>query len=165
LRSRIPYIAAAILAVVLVFNLTNTQGLNAAAPLLFTTTEGQEIDLSVSQGNVRLITFWSPSCSVCERDIQKLESLKSEFGEHAFEIISVAMPYAGEDEVARYIKEHNISYPVAMDTDSSISDGFPGVRFTPTTFLMNEQGSIIWRRTGGLKLQETSQLVENALRS
>jgi len=163
LKIRIPYIAAAILLAVLSFNLTNTPRLNAAALVTLTTTEGREIDLSASQGKVRLISFWSPSCSVCGQDVVKLESLQSQFDEQPFEIISVAMPYAPDDEVAHYIKEHNISYPVAMDANSTIRDGFPGVRFTPTTFLIDDRGSIIWRKTGSLKLSETKLLVENAL--
>lgn len=163
MKLRIPYIAAAILLAVLVFNLTNTPGLKAAALVTLTTTDGREIDLSASQGKVRLISFWSPDCSVCERDVAKLESLQSQFDEQPFEIISVAMPYAADEEVAHFMEQHDISYPVAMDADSTIRDGFPGVRFTPTTFLIDEQGSIAWRRTGSLKLPETALLVENAL--
>lgn len=153
----------AILAAVSLLHLADTPGISAAPLITFNTLTGHNINLAVPQGKTRLVSFWSPECSICERDRPHLARLHQQFDEDELEIIAVAMPYDSHDKVASHIDDHSIAYRVAHDTDGTIGASFPGVRFTPTTFLIDGHGEIIWRHVGRLDAAEASTRIARSL--
>ncbi len=148
LKLRIPYLLAAMIATASFSYLADTNSLKAAPVTRLKTTSGDAINLAAPEGKARLVTFWAPDCPISKRNVPVLSSLYEQYAQEAFEVISVAMPYADPQEVDRYIKTNQISYPVAIDQNGETSDAFPGVRFTPTTFLIDGNGEIVWKHVG-----------------
>lgn len=161
MKLKIPYLVAAVVATSSLFYLANTPGLSAAQLVSFDTTTGQTVDLASPKGKTRLISFWAPDCPISERDTSSLSHLQKQFADTEFEVMAVAMPYARQDDIQSRMDV--IDYPVAHDTSGSISEGFPGVRFTPTTFLIDGSGKIIWRHVGALDTAETATHITRSI--
>lgn len=160
---RIPYLLAATLVAGMLFYLSDTPGLSAAPLVSLTTSAGHEINPAAPQGKARLISFWSPDCPISERNFPALSTLQEEFDGVDFEVLAVAMPYSQESEIQSFIKRHRIDITVAHDKEGTVSDAFPGVRFTPTTFLIDGNGTIVWRHIGRLKATRGAQKIGEVL--
>jgi len=152
-RIRIPYLLALTMGALGVFYGTSTQGLNASPTTSVTTLQNQQIELGTS-GSTRLVSFYSPDCPISKRDVTSLGALDKEFGQRDVEGIAVAMPYDTAERIAEFNDQHKPAYHLAHDTDGSVANAFPNVRFTPTTFLIDSEGKIVWRHTGRMRMNE-----------
>lgn len=151
MKIRLPYLLAASIAAISIFYFTTTQGLNASPVVTVSTLAGQQFDLASTGGNARLVTFYSPNCPISKRDIPDLTRTHERLKNEPLDIIAVAMPYDNEAEIERFQESKNIGYAMAHDKDGSIGSAFPNVRFTPTTFLIDSSGTIVWRHIGRLR--------------
>lgn len=163
MKLRIPYLLATVVAVASCLYLTDTRSLKAAPLVYVETIAGHEIDLTAPAGKTRLVTFWSPDCPISERNVKALAALHNQFNGEGFEIVAVAMPYSNLSEIHSYIDRHEISYPVAFDHNGEVSDAFPGVRFTPTTYLIDSDSKIIWKHVGRMTKDEAASEIMPAL--
>lgn len=110
-----------------------------------------------------MVSFWSPDCPISERDIPGLSELQRQFSDQSFEIVAVAMPYSDPAELKDYVSDNNIQYTIAHDTEGSINQSFPGVRFTPTTFLIDGSGKIVWRHVGKVDATKAASQITGLL--
>jgi len=141
--------------------LADTPGLNAAQLMSLETISGNSVDLATPQGTTRLVSFWAPDCPISKRDAADLSQLQNLFANDEFEIVAIAMPHAPDAEVQA--SADDLNYPVAHDSDGSIVKGFPGVRFTPSTFLIDGDGNIVWRHVGKLNATDTARRITDLL--
>ncbi len=161
LKLRIPYLLAATLFAASLFYLSDTPGLSAAPLVSMTTSSGQKVNLAAPEGKARLIAFWSPDCPISERNIPAMSDLQAQFGGAEFEVLAIAMPYSEDSEIESFLKKGDINISVAHDKNGVVSDAFPGVRFTPTTFLIDGSGDIVWRHVGRMTAtQGAARIVE-----
>ena len=165
MKLRIPYLMAALVATASFFYLADSRGLSAAPVVSLTTMEGHTINLAEPDGTTRLVTFWAPDCAISERNIPSLSQLEKQFANEAFEIVAVAMPYSEEKEIGEYVAKNKVGYPVAFDRTGTTSDAFPGVRFTPTTFLIDGNSNIVWKHIGKLRTAEFATHIKQTLHS
>jgi len=146
LKLKIPYLLGALVFTGALFYLANPQGLSAAPVLTLKAMDGRQLELAETAGKHRLISFFSPTCAISKRNATTLNRLAKT---SAIEVIGIAMPYDTADGLQEWIHTP-LAYPVVHDTDGSIADAFAGVRFTPTTFLIDQAGEVVWRKTGRL---------------
>lgn len=151
MKIRLPYLLAASIAAMSMFYFTTTQGLNASPVVTLTSLDGQHFELGSTGAKARLVTFYSPNCPISKRDIPDLTFTHERLRNEALDVIAVAMPYDELSEIGRFQKSKNITYSMAHDNDGSIGAAFPNVRFTPTTFLIDNSGQIVWRHVGRLR--------------
>lgn len=163
MKLKIPYLVATLVATTSLLYLADTPGLSAAQLVSFKTVSDQQIDLAAPLGKTRLVSFWAPDCAISERNAPDLSQLQSQFVDDEFEIVAIAMPYADKDDVQTHTKE--VDYLVAHDNDGSVTKGFPGVRFTPTTFLIDGDGNIVWRHVGRLNTTKAASRITAVLLS
>ncbi|OED43016.1 hypothetical protein AB833_04770 [Chromatiales bacterium (ex Bugula neritina AB1)] len=154
MKLKISYLLAASVALTGANYLANPPGLSAAPVVTLKATDGRLFDLAASGETTRLVTFFSPDCPLSKRDWPTLSELNNKHSEDTLEIVSVTMPYDQPAATAPLIESGTINYPVVTDTDGSIGNAFPNVRFTPTTFLIDKKGEIVWRHTGRINPQE-----------
>jgi len=163
LKLKIPYLLATVLATASLLHLTDNTGLSAAPLVTFKTINGLSVDLAAPEGKATLISFWSPDCPFSQRNESTLSALRDQFTNHKLDIVAVAMPYADRDAIDAKVSSEEIQYQIAHDTSGQISDAFPGVRFTPTTFLIDSKGQIIWRHVGKLNTSNIEMLITKTL--
>jgi len=88
------------------------------------------------------------------------------YADQGFVVIGVHSPeFSLEREVEnvrRYIKEHEIRFPVPIDNDFSTWNRY-GNRYWPAMYLIDKRGIIRYVRIGEGGYQETESLLRNLL--
>jgi peroxiredoxin len=115
--------------------------------------DGKKLNLASLKGKPVLITFWATSCPGCIKEIPHLIELYHELHAKGLEVIGIAMPYDRPDYVMEMIKRKNIPYPIALDLKGEAVLAFGKVSLTPTSFLIDEQGQIVKKKIGEMKME------------
>jgi len=97
------------------------------------------------RGKVVLVDFWTYSCINCIRSLPYVNAWAQKYRDHGLVVIGVHAPeFAFEKDpanVARAIKDFHISYPVAMDNDYAIWQGFNN-EYWPAHYFIDVHGRI-----------------------
>jgi thiol-disulfide isomerase/thioredoxin len=83
-----------------------------------------------------LLHFWAPWCAIC-----KLEQGNISYANKHTKIITVASFSTSKQEVADYIKKHNLSWNVIYDKNNEIAKKY-GIRGVPASFFINSEKQI-----------------------
>jgi peroxiredoxin len=102
---------------------------------------GGKISLKGLRGKIVILTFFSPSCSVCERQSSSIDKLAEEIKSNEVVFLLVA-DRVKEKELVRYKKEFHISIPILINRDGSVSRSY-SVRGHHETFFIGRKGKII----------------------
>lgn len=121
---------------------------NVAAPdFQLTTLDGAEVSRDALRGKVVLVNFWATWCPPCRVEMPGFQDVYDRKNAEGFTILGVSTDAAGREHVARYLREHDITYPVAMATGGVVK-AFGGSRALPTSFLLDRQGRVRHTVTG-----------------
>ena len=97
------------------------------------------------RGKVVLVDFWTYSCINCIRSLPYVRGWADKYKDHGLVVIGVHAPeFAFEkdaDNVAKAIKDLGVDYPVAMDNDYAIWQGFHN-EYWPAHYFIDPQGRI-----------------------
>ncbi|WP_174613101.1 TlpA family protein disulfide reductase [Virgibacillus ihumii] len=102
------------------------------------------------------IHFWSVSCDTCKRAMPKVNRFRDEYNEQ-LNIIAVHMPRMKEDLDIELIQttatEHDITQPVFVDNDQTLSDAFH-IKIVPAYYLFDTEGRLRHYHSGdgGMRL-------------
>lgn len=110
-----------------------------APPLALRTLQGQPQPLAALRGTPVVLTVWAPWCGVCKLESSALSQLQRLVGDSA-RVVGVATAYSSEAQVHRFLREHDVDYPVLLgdaDTLRALK-----VESFPTTFFLSADGRI-----------------------
>jgi cytochrome c biogenesis protein CcdA/thiol-disulfide isomerase/thioredoxin len=97
------------------------------------------------RGKVVLVDFWTYSCINCIRSLPYVNAWAQKYHDHGLVVIGVHSPeFAFEKDsanVAKAIKDFGITYPVAMDNDYAIWQGFNN-EYWPAHYFIDAKGQI-----------------------
>jgi peroxiredoxin len=101
-----------------------------------------------------LVYFWGSWCSICLTTSPFVSTLALE---SEYNIISIALSSGDDQQVTRYLNEHDYHFDVVNDDSGEISQSW-GVAVTPSIFIIDTQGDIRFISTGmtslwGMKLR------------
>lgn len=134
-----------------------------APSVTFSIIDGRRIDLENLHGKPVLVTFWATTCSSCIKEMPLFISLYNDPSLKGLEIIGVAMSYDPPDRVVSVTRKQNVPYLISLDIDGSIAKAFNDVQFTPTTFLIAQDGRIIRQKTGEIDIKIFREQIEKLL--
>ena len=77
-----------------------------------------------------------------------LTALWEELRDEGYSFVAVAMPHDRPDSVVNLIKRTGWKHPVAIDISGEIVAAFENVVGTPTSFLVNRDGTLDVRLVG-----------------
>lgn len=143
---------------------------NGPAPELAKLTNwmNTEKPLSINQlrGKVILVNFWTYSCNDCTTQIPNIQKWYNSYHEQGLEIIGVHTPrYLFEKVSGNFTNAVNsmgITYPVAQDNDFKTWTAFH-TQFWPTTFLIDQNGNIVYTQLGNDKTAKTEKAIRTLL--
>jgi thiol-disulfide isomerase/thioredoxin len=116
------------------------------------------------KGKPILVTFWSPNCVLCLREVEHLNLLYNQHqGGQSFELLALSMYYDRPDWVIETSSRSGMRYPVYFDLDKQLSAAFGGVVATPTSFLLDRNGQVIYRHTGQLDFSVIEQKLKHLM--
>ena len=111
-----------------------------------TTLDGRTISLASLKGKVVIVDFWATWCPPCREEIPHFVQLYKTYAPK-LEILGISLDEDGKEAVAAFVKEHEMTYPVALG-DEALGDTFGGIRGLPTTFVIDPQGRIVRKYLG-----------------
>lgn len=115
----------------------------AAPELSGTTLAGEAYTLAAHRGRPVLVQFWASWCPVCRAEQSSIAAI----AENDPDVITVAMQSGNAAQVAGYMREQGVSYPVLNDPDAVIASRW-GVHAVPVSFIVAPDGSIRFVEVG-----------------
>jgi peroxiredoxin len=117
------------------------------------TLAGQPYKLPAHPARPVLVHFWATWCPVCRTEQSSIAAIAHDDPD----VITIAMQSGKPEEVARFMKEQGIDFPVMNDADGSISNTW-GVHAVPASFIIAPDGQISFVEVGyttgiGLRLR------------
>ena len=134
-----------------------------AAEVTFVGLKGEQTALSSLRGKVVLVNFWATTCTICLREMPKIAEIHEKYRARGFETIAVAMAYDRPDWVFEYAERTRPPFAIALDLQGKAERAFGGVRGTPTSFLVDKKGRIVWRVEGEPDFGELGRRIEKEL--
>jgi thiol-disulfide isomerase/thioredoxin len=122
------------------------------------------LKLSELKGKVVLVEFWTFGCFNCRNVEPYIKTWHQKYSDKDLVVIGVHAPEFGYERVLanvqRYIRDHAISYPIAIDNDFTTWKRYNN-RYWPAMYLVDKRGVIRYLRVGEGGYQQTErQIVE-----
>lgn len=124
------------------------------APLLQgTTLAGLPYRLPAHPERPVLVHFWGTWCPICRAEQSSIDAIAHDHPD----VITIAMQSGKPEEVAGFMREQGIGFPVLNDADGSLSASW-GVHAVPASFIVSPDGTIRFVEVGyttgiGLRLR------------
>lgn len=124
-----------------------------------TTLDGKTVTLKDLEGKQTILCFWWAESPAATRELTTLNELKAEQGSKV-EVLTIN---AGDDQltVDTLFKEKKYSLPVILDDKKVTIVKLYRIDIMPTTFLLDKQGLILKKFTGGTEKSELISALEN----
>jgi peroxiredoxin len=152
------------LLLLLLISLGCSKTITSAPDVTFTTITGQKIALKDLRGKPVIVTFWATDCPACIEEIPDLIGLYTQYHASGLEMVAVAMNYDPPSHVVEMTKAKQLPYNVALDLKSEHADAFGGIMFTPSTFLIAPDGSVVTKEIGLFDLAKMKANIESLLK-
>ena len=107
---------------------------------------GRRIELGSYVGEVVYLDFWASWCAPCRESLPFMEELHQRYGEHGLRIVAVNVD-ENKADAKEFLKRHPISYLNLYDPKGKIGKQLK-VRRMPTAFLVDRDGTILFRHVG-----------------
>lgn len=127
--------------------------------------DGDSVSLAGQRGKVVLLNVWATWCHPCRTEIPELRAIHERYQSRGLELIGVSVDTDGTDDaIRRFMNDFSMKFPVWRDPDERISTQFLTVG-VPSTFLIDKQGILRWRKTGPIAPNDSSlkSAIERAL--
>ena len=119
---------------------------------------GKEHRLSNYQGKWVLINYWATWCPPCLEEVPDLVALYDEHKGKDLMVIGVAVDYKNEQEVARFVDDMLMSYPIVLGT-SKVMRAIGPAEVLPSTYIYNPQGKLVKIKRGLVTKQYIEALI------
>ncbi len=124
------------------------------------------LDAPSLRGKVVLVDFWTYSCINCIRALPYVRAWADKYKDHGLVVLGVHAPeFAFEKDlgnVQRAVKDLQVGYPVALDNDYAIWQGFNN-RYWPAHYFVDTQGRIRHHHFGEGGYEESEDVIRQLL--
>ena len=109
--------------------------------------QGHTVQLSALRGRVVFINVWATWCPPCIEEMPTIQRLYDLLHERGLEVLAVSLDALGMQVVGPFVREHQLSFPVLIDTQSKIERLYRtgGV---PESFIVDKQGRLVEKIVG-----------------
>lgn len=126
--------------------------------LIFQRIDGIRQSFEELKGKPLIVTFWSPSCLICMHEVEAWNTLyQQNQANHPFELLALSMYYDRPDLVVQASQQKGMNYPVYLDLQNQLAQAFGNIVATPTTFIIDSSGGIIYRHAGKMDFELIAQ--------
>ncbi len=115
-------------------------GERAVSTHAFETIDGKMVTLEDLKGKVILVNAWATWCPPCVLEMPGFQRVYEDYKDQGFTVLGISRDQGSPDLVRAFLKQKNITYPVAMAWQTGLS-GFE-VSTLPTSFLIGKDGTI-----------------------
>jgi peroxiredoxin len=90
---------------------------------------------------VVLLDFWKTTCPPCLTELPHYQAFSQKYGSKGLAVVGIALDPGGVSDVKPFVQQQKLTYTMLVDPDG-IAAGPYGVRYTPTTFIIDKKGII-----------------------
>ena len=105
-----------------------------------------------------MINFWETWCPPCQAEIPDLAAFYAANGNKA-DFYAVNLQEEAQP-VQKFMTERKAELPVVLDTNGDAANLY-GVRAIPTTVVVNAEGKVVYRKTGGVTKEELEDVINH----
>jgi peroxiredoxin len=111
-------------------------------PFEATTASGRKVSSTEFAGKVMLLAVSSDDCTYCKMAIPRLNSIQGRYASQGVQVQGLIYgPGFGVEKLKRYIENNEVTFPLALATQKTISDTI-GAHSVPTYLLLNKKGTV-----------------------
>ena len=122
-------------------------------PFTVTDLSGRQLSSADWKGKVVLVNFWATWCPPCLAEIPDLIALQNKYRDQLV-VVGISEDEISPEVVKQFADERKINYPIAMTTPA-LQERFTGIVALPTTFVLDPDGRIAYKRVGILHPEQT----------
>ena len=126
----------------------------------------EPLRLAQLRNKVVLVEFWTFGCYNCRNVEPHIKTWHQRYAEKGLVVIGVHSPEFSYERVLanvqRYVREHAIQYPVAIDNNFTTWNDY-GNRYWPAMYLIDKRGIIRYIRIGEGGHLETERRIQALL--
>lgn len=125
--------------------------------------DGNETGITDYRGQVLLVNNWATWCPPCRAEMPTLEAYFQDHRKEGFTLIGIEAGDA-RDEVAEFVAQYDLSFPVWLDPQSDSLRGFYNASL-PNSYVIDRQGTVVLGWTGAISREmlekHVTPLLEN----
>ncbi|MBN1116685.1 MAG: AhpC/TSA family protein, partial [Bacteroidales bacterium] len=125
---------------------------NIAPDFNLTSKDGEEVSLTSLRGSYVLIDFWASWCKPCRLENPEMVKKYNQFNDKGFTLLSVSVDN-NREEWLKAIKDDALTWTQLIDIEG-LSAELYGIRYIPSTYLLDKEGVIIGVNLVGESLQK-----------
>jgi thiol-disulfide isomerase/thioredoxin len=122
-------------------------------PFTVTDLDGRQLSSADWNGKVVLVNFWATWCPPCLAEIPDLIALQNKYRDQLV-VVGISEDEIAPAQVKHFADDRQINYPIAMTTPE-LQARFTGIVALPTTFVLDPEGRIAYKRVGILQPRQT----------
>lgn len=136
------------------------------APAFSTTTAaGDPASLAADRGDaVTVLNFWATWCGPCRVEMPEFQEVYADFADEGLQILAINRGESAA-QVTEFQEEFELTFPLLLDQDESISADDYQILSMPTTYVLDAAGVIVARHLGPATAEELEGYVELAYAS
>lgn len=124
---------------------------------------GGEFDLASQRGRWVVVNYWATWCNPCLKEIPDLNALDK--AREDVVVIGLAYEEIEEADMRAFLKDHPISYPMAIVDVYSPPEDFDTPRGLPMTYLISPEGRVTATHLGPVTADELEKEIAAATKT
>ena len=126
--------------------------------------DGNEVKLSDYFGKPIVLNFWASWCFPCQAEMPDFEKKYKEYGDQIQFLMVNLTGYDYKEDALELIAKRGFTFPVLFDTQSNAAQAYQ-VSSIPATYIINEEGRIIYSAIGKLSAKQLQEAINLLLGS
>lgn len=124
--------------------------------------DGKTVSSTDFKGKVVVVDFWATWCGPCVSEIPGYVELQRKYADRGLIFVGLSLDEGGPEVVRKFVKAHKVNYTVGLSNEQ-VQAAFGGFEVIPTTFVIDREGRIHFKKTGAMAPAEFEAIVKPLL--
>ncbi|MFA5010450.1 MAG: TlpA disulfide reductase family protein [Ignavibacteria bacterium] len=108
--------------------------------------DGNDVSMQkiLEKSEIVMLSFWATWCTPCKEEMKKMSELYDKYNSQGFEYVALSVDnQKSVAKVKAFITAQGYSFPVLLDTDKRVFEGYSGKDEMPYSVMLNKKKEII----------------------